>query len=340
VLCYDNRLLTAGFAALAQSVFAYQVRQAVELWQLARESIHPAAAIQHHRASATLEPNHHFHGIFADGVFIEVGGTVEFRQLPVPTDEQVAGVAFEACLKLCEAMRELRFWETTSSSTRTIEGILSLPGTAPHRARFFGEVARNADGGVAPRNGAYAFHVYVGPSIQADGGRRLEELVYYILAPPFRDEQVTVNPDGDVVLQLKRPRHDGTTRVRLTPYEFLDRLADLVPRPKLNTLRYFGAYAPRSPVRKRIVEVTPVSARRVRVDGDPLDHCDDAAAVPEQLECPLCGKALRFIRAARPPGRRRDHRGVPPDIPAEPTPRVRDRFEAVPLTAVQRRLFV
>ena len=339
VLCYDNRLLRAGFAALAQAVFEFQVGQAVELWEVGDDAIHPAGVLVHHRASATLEANHHFHGIFVDGVFVEVGGQVEFRQLPGPTDEQVAGVAFEACLKFCEALSGLGFWVTTGRSSGTIEGILSLPNGAPCRAKFFGQAARDADGGVAPQEGAYAFHVYVGPSVRADGGPQLERLVHYILAPPFRDEQVTVNREGKVQLRLKRPRHDGTTLVTLTPYEFLDRLADLVPRPNLNTVRYFGAYAPRTPVRKRVVAVAMTRPSPARGKDEP-DRCQDAAAVTGSLECPLCRRILRFIRTVRPRGRRRrDHRGVPPDIPTGPNPRVQDRVEQMAFTAVQGRLW-
>jgi hypothetical protein len=222
--------------------------------------------------------------------------------------------------------------------------MLSLPNSKPHRVKFFGQAARDAEGGVAPRDGAYAFHIYCGPAIEEGDEVERKRLVDYILAPPFRDEQVTLTEAGSVVLRLKRPRHDGTTEVVFHPFEFLDRLADLVPRPRLKTLRYFGAFAPKSRVRDKVVARNPVPARRTPV----AEHILDGAAAADRRRdevpgadqvCPICMKALRFIRTVRWRGRPHVDRGVPPDTPCKGTPRGQDRIGQVPATAVQGRLF-
>jgi len=44
---------------------------------------------------------------------------------------------------------------------------------------------------------------------------------------------------GDVVLQLKSAWRDGTTHIKMLPLEFMQRLAALVPRPRL-LKRVFG----------------------------------------------------------------------------------------------------
>ncbi len=43
---------------------------------------------------------------------------------------------------------------------------------------------------------------------------------------------------GEVVLPLKTPYRDGTTHRVMTPLEFLQRLAALVPRPRLHLIRF------------------------------------------------------------------------------------------------------
>jgi len=43
------------------------------------------------------------------------------------------------------------------------------------------------------------------------------------------NERLTLNHAGDVVLQLKSPYHDGTTHIVMSPLEFMQRLAALVP---------------------------------------------------------------------------------------------------------------
>ncbi|MES9858061.1 MAG: hypothetical protein ABW166_15890, partial [Sedimenticola sp.] len=47
--------------------------------------------------------------------------------------------------------------------------------------------------------------------------------------------------------RLRKPRHDGQILVRLTPAEFLDRVATLMPPP-----RGHGVLAPNAPLREQV----------------------------------------------------------------------------------------
>ena len=61
----------------------------------------------------------------------------------------------------------------------------------------------------------------------------LEPLCRYITRPALANERVQCNAAGQVVLKLKTPWHDGTTHLVMSPLEFMQRLAALVPRPAL-----------------------------------------------------------------------------------------------------------
>jgi len=61
------------------------------------------------------------------------------------------------------------------------------------------------------------------------------------------------HPGRRVVLQLKTPYRDGTTHLVMTPLEFLQRLAALVPRPRLHLIRFHGVLAPHAALRPLIV---------------------------------------------------------------------------------------
>ena len=118
VLGYDKALLNGGFTALAEAVFKHQRRAAVERFGVPWERVHPGGVEVAHRASASLVTNHHVHGIFPDGVFIErEDGTLEFGRLPRPSDSEIAGIAHEACSLFCAALKRRGFWETTAAST-------------------------------------------------------------------------------------------------------------------------------------------------------------------------------------------------------------------------------
>ena len=66
----------------------------------------------------------------------------------------------------------------------------------------------------------------------------------YITRPALSDERVQVNAAGQVELKLKTPWRDGTTHLVLSPLEFMQRLAALVPRPRLHLIRFHGVLAP------------------------------------------------------------------------------------------------
>jgi hypothetical protein len=61
--------------------------------------------------------------------------------------------------------------------------------------------------------------------------KQLEQLCRYITRPASANERLKRNRAGQVVLQLKRPYQDGTTYIVMSPLEFVQRLAALVPRP-------------------------------------------------------------------------------------------------------------
>jgi hypothetical protein len=323
---YDEALLTGGFNALAQAIFEYQRWTAEELFHISRDCIYPGGILVNHRSSGTLEANHHFHGIFTDGVFVEVEpGQLEFRRLPAPTASDIAGIAYQACLAFCKVLKARGFWETKSVGADTVEGILSLPGAAPRVSKFFGEAARDAEGGLAPRDGAYAFHLFLGNAIEVEEYPQLVHLVNYLLSPPFKDSQLEVLESGSIVLHLRRRRHDGTGDVELTKFEFLDRVADLIPRRFTNTVRYYGIYAPAARLRRQAIRLRSHDGR-----------------APTQVKagwtrCPVCSATMRVVRGFK--SSRRTAATIAPDTPDTAAGAGQDRSRISTSDEGQGRLF-
>ena len=80
----------------------------------------------------------------------------------------------------------------------------------------------------------------------ADDRQALEQLCRYITRPAVANERVQTNAAGQVVLSLKTPWRDGTTHLVMSPLEFMQRLAALVPRPRRHLIRFNGVLAPSS----------------------------------------------------------------------------------------------
>ncbi len=71
--------------------------------------------------------------------------------------------------------------------------------------------------------------------------------------PALAHERIQCNRAGQVVLQLKSAYQDGTTHIVLSPLQFMQRLAALVPRPRLHLIRFHGVLAPHAKLRAAIV---------------------------------------------------------------------------------------
>ena len=185
----------------------------------------------------------------------------------------------------------------------------------------------------------------------------LEHLLRYCARPPFAIERLSVTRDASgratevrYVLPRRwvtiwaanwvgRGRGRKSTRpgangvVELSPFEFLDRLADLVPPPRKHRHRYHGVFAPNHKLRPAVtaLAIGNIGKRREAVTGGhaaggrAAGGCCDAnpnqkprshdtsriawaklmARVGEEfpLQCPSCGGDIRLIALHQSQGR-------------------------------------
>jgi Putative transposase len=111
----------------------------------------------------------------------------------------------------------------------------------------------------------------------ADDRQALEQLCRYITRPALANERVQTNAAGQVVLKLKTAWRDGTTHLVMSPLEFMQRLAALVPRPKLHLIR-FGV---------RVTSPREVSGPPLREHGVLAPNAKlRALVVPQEPEAP------------------------------------------------------
>jgi hypothetical protein len=74
-----------------------------------------------------------------------------------------------------------------------------------------------------------------------------------ILRPPVAETRLQRLTDGRVLLTLKGAWSDGTTHVLFSPIELLEKLAALIPRPRINLVLYHGLFAPHAAGRRAAV---------------------------------------------------------------------------------------
>ncbi len=163
----------------------------------------------------------------------------------------------------------------------------------------------------------------------------------YITRPAIANERLKLNSTGDVVLQLKSPYQDGTTHIVMTPLEFMQRLAALVPRPRLNLIRFHGVLAPNAKLRAEIVPGGPVNLNQTADDLEEAAHPAPSARMSwarllkrvfdiDIEHCPHCGGTMKIIAAIEQPAvitKILDHLGLPTRAPPRAPARAFDFFE-------------
>jgi hypothetical protein len=146
--------------------------------------------------------------------------------------------------------------------------------------------------------------------------------------------------DEQVAFSLKSVWSDGTYQIVLAPEELLEKLAALVPPPRLNLVRYHGVLAANAADRSQIV---PGPKEQVEALAAPTSDGERPTAQRRHrlawavllarvfqfdvTECPTCGGRMKIVAAVTDPrsiGRYLKGVGLPwrapPIAPARPPP--------------------
>ena len=154
---------------------------------------------------------------------------------------------------------------------RAGQKVLTLQGAMPRETDFKQTLCADISG----------FSLHAAVRCGADDRQALEQLCRYITRPALANERVQTNAAGQVVLKLKTPWRDGTTHLVMSPLVFLQRLAALVPRPRLHLIRFHGVVAPNARLRAQVVPQGPAGeglAHEASVVEDPAAGGGDGQA--------------------------------------------------------------
>ena len=225
------------------------------------------------RFGGGLNLNVHFHTLLLDGVFFEgPDGALEFRPLPPPTDDEVGGVLARIVARVQRLLRRrgLDPWEAdgvqadplvdespalAGISSASVQGRIALGPRAGARVWRLGD---DPDApwvlSTVPRHAHLAgFDLHANVAVPATDRARLEQLCRYLLRPAVAQDRLRRLDDGRVVLTLKSPWADGTRQLLFEPLTLLEKLAALIPRPRINLVVYHGVLAPHGGWRARVV---------------------------------------------------------------------------------------
>ena len=286
--------------------------------------------IQRFGSAANL--NIHLHCLVLDVVYRRSAEAApEFVEAPAPTDEALQSVSHKIITRTMKLLtrrgvlveeegsttmadndgdsdeaRVLRPLQAAACTYRIAFGpragqkVLTLQGAMPRDADFKQSLCADIDG----------FSLHAAVRCGANDRQALEQLCRYITRPALANDRVQTNAAGQVVLKLKTPWRDGTTHMVMSPLEFMQRLAALVPRPKLHLIRFHGVLAPNAKLRAQVVPQEPAPPAQATPPAECEANCAHHRPVRlswakllkrvfeiDMEHCPNCGGELRIIAA-------------------------------------------
>ena len=201
------------------------------------------------RFGSALNLNLHFHTLVPDGVFYEdADGQMLFRPLDPPTRS-----ALEKLIRKIVPRLLLKL------------GAEDLPEHAGGMAALAQSLQSGSSKAVDdPPRGlcvlAEGFSLHAGVFVDELDGDALERLARYCARPPLALRRLSLAEDGQILYRVKHAAPGAPQLLRLSPMQFLGRLAALVPPPRSRLTRFHGLFAPHSKHRDHIVPAQPDSA--------------------------------------------------------------------------------
>jgi hypothetical protein len=227
-LAYDAGLTREILGIFIRALFASLRRRARRRRPLPSPQCGAVTFIQ--RFGDALNLNVHFHTLVLDGVY---DGDPDLAD-PLPGEEPLLAALYGASVHGrvatgpragCRLVRFALTGEGTEDPPRPGTRCVTVEGVSVHA-----EVA-----------------------VPARDRKRLQRLARYTGRPPVATRRLSRLPDGRLLYRLKRRWRDGTTHVVFEPLELLEKLAALVPPPRVHQIRYHGILGPAAGGRSSVV---------------------------------------------------------------------------------------
>jgi hypothetical protein len=288
-LAYDPALCREVKGIFIRAVMGWIRRRAAV--QCRRQGVHDGrtgSIVATQLCDSALRVSPHYHAVVLDGVFTDLGlgCTPRFCPIDPPTDEDVARLVRAIRNRVRTLLRRRGLLAGDLDPDRhhhhhdpsvldlcqaaAVQGRIALGSKA---GSYPGRMRRCPETSPRPRSPLTAaldgFSLQAAVAFDAGETSRLERLCRYLTRPPLATERLSWNGDGRVRYAFRRAWRDGTTAVLFEPDTLIERLAAIIPRPRVHLLTYHGILAPAASHRSRIVP-QPTDAAD---DDDDRDRC-------------------------------------------------------------------
>lgn len=266
--------------------------------------------IQRFGGSVNLNP--HFHMLFMDGV-IKMG---EFTPINIK-DQDVHFLCRRLKTRIIRTLKKRGYWKEVPDENFDIDqeelGVNQMMGGSIQNRASFGPRAGQRPPQVgkthhstwsAPTGKCMSYldglSLHAGVKIGHKNREGLERLARYVSRPAYAKDRVELGNDGEVFWRLKTPWRDGTTHLKFSEEEFLERLISLIPPPRINLIRYHGVFSPRHA--ERSISILKKKSKRPTLrDTERIEYRTPWAVLLKRvfksdvLQCKTCKNKYEYV---------------------------------------------
>ncbi|MFN8371245.1 MAG: transposase, partial [Bacteriovoracaceae bacterium] len=297
----------------------------------------------------SMNLNVHFHILYADGVFYKnEKSKIVFEHSKKPTTEEVKKVntiikkRVVRYLKKQGVLYELEEGNHQFEYSPKQDGLDSIYqnsikqkiGNGKRKGKGVEKVGATRVTSWSPKTGERSsyldgFSLHANVDVSGNSRDKLENLIKYTARPPLANSRISEDFSGHILYELKNKYTDGTTHLRFTPTEFIEKIIAIIPPPRRNLIRFFGVFGPHHRYREEItnmikcrsfevskkgkmVEVKKVFSESERIDKQDVIQLKPTYWIPwidllkktfnlDALKCEKCGGIMKVANLVTKP---------------------------------------
>ena len=295
-----------------------------------RANRQPGSVTFLHRFGSAINVHLHFPCVFLAGVSLdrtEAGLTPRFVTGEPPTDAESAAVITKSSHRVMRTLRQRGYLEAGLDATVATDYgpwrddapalARTMAASVQQRLAFgerTGQQVRRIGAGFGSEGerpllrgarcaSVHGFSLHANTQVPAHRRDQLERLIRSTARGAVSLERLEQDANGDLVSTLTHPWSDGTTGMRRSPVELVEKLAALVPLPRVHLVRYSGCLASHRHLRGAIIPTPRQHGRDEEATDTGSPRWTWARLLKRvfalaMARCPWCQRgALRMIAA-------------------------------------------
>jgi hypothetical protein len=309
-LAYDGKLLSDVLAVFLRVVRGWYRARGKDL---GISNCQGGSVTFAQRFGSALNLNPHAHSLVLDGVFNAKNNV--FHAAPTLQNEDVKEIVELTAYRIIRLLRrrgvldDLAFDRFTEEQPilagMTSASIMGLVATGDRAGRRVRRVLADSAEAVQTGNLCFAsrgFSLHAATRIAAGNKAGLERLCNYVSRPPLAQGSLQRISAEEYAFKLKTPWSDGTTHLIFSVMELIEKLAALVPPPRVNLVRYHGIIAPNAKNRAQVVPKKPDKEELKKTRGNCKHRLLWAVLLARTFRldmetCVHCGGQMRMVAA-------------------------------------------